>query len=254
MGFLTLLVGSLVLPLLLSPLIVPAVTTAQVIPSEEETKIEKEAETTITITEDNGQATTYTWEEYTRQKAAKEAAQRDAEEAAQRDAEEERWNQEQQKKRDEFYQKYGSKYFLHPFSGKVYPKLNGKEPVSKWIDFCDEDPYSYSQDIYYKYDYDDYTLSGHHFSFGKVLQWIDENIVLYDFSAREASFYDQYLTPPRQGSHLGMVIIDRSIDANPFHRSDVYYQYIGVYDYTTVSGRYNVVPVFKIVYPLDIDY
>ena len=34
-------------------------------------------------------------------------------------------------------------------------------------------------------------------------------------------------------------VIDRSIDANPFHRSDVFYQYIGVYDYTTVSGRYN---------------
>ena len=48
-------------------------------------------------------------------------------------------------------------------------------------------------------------------------------------------------------------VIDRSIDANPFHRSDVFYQYIGVYDYTTVSGRYNVVPVFKIVYPLDPD-
>ncbi len=248
MEFLTLLVGSLVLPLLLSPLIVPAVTTAQVIPSEEETKIEKEAETTITITEDNGQTTTYTWEEYKRQKAAKEAAQRAAEEA-------EKWNQEQQKRRDAFYKKYGSKYFLGGIvANKVYPKLNGKEPMVHGIDFCDEDPYSYSQDVYYRYIYDDYTPSGHHFSFGKVLQWIDENIVLYDFSAREASFYDQYLAPPRKGSHLGMVIIDRSIDANPFHRSDVFYQYIGVYDYTTVSGRYNVVPVFKIVYPLDIDY
>ena len=40
MEFLTLVVGSLLLPLLLSPLIVPAVTTSQVIPSEEETKIE----------------------------------------------------------------------------------------------------------------------------------------------------------------------------------------------------------------------
>lgn len=248
MEFLTLLVGSLLLPLLLSPLIVPAVTTAQVIPSEEETekRIEKDTETTITITEDNGQTTTYTWEEYTRQKAAKEAAQRAAEEA-------EKWNQEQQKRRDAFYQKYGSKYFLSGY--KVYPKLNGKEPDVMHIDFCDEDPYSYSQDIYYAYEYKYYYSLIGYFSFGKVLQWIDENIVLYDFSARKASFYDQYLTnPPRKGSHLGMVIIDRSIDANPFHRSDVYYQYIGVYDYTTVSGRYNVVPVFKIVYPLDIDY
>lgn len=40
MEFLTLVVGSLLLPLLLSPLIVPVVTTTQVIPSEEETKIE----------------------------------------------------------------------------------------------------------------------------------------------------------------------------------------------------------------------
>ncbi|WP_288567913.1 hypothetical protein [uncultured Treponema sp.] len=233
---------------LFSPFIIigPVFTTEQVIPSEEETKIEKEAETTITITEDNGQTTTYTWEEYTRQKAAKEAAQRAAEEA-------EKWNQEQQKRRDAFYQKYGSKYFLSGY--KVYPKLNGKEPDVMHIDFCDEDPYSYSQDIYYAYEYKYYYSLTGYFSFGKVLQWIDENIVLYDFSARKASFYDQYLTnPPRKGSHLGMVIIDRSIDANPFHRSDVYYQYIGVYDYTTVSGRYNVVPVFKIVYPLDIDY
>ncbi|HAZ96630.1 hypothetical protein [uncultured Treponema sp.] len=219
MGFLTLLVGSLVLPLLLSPLIVPAVTTAQVIPSEEESKIEKEAETTITITEDNGQTTTYTWEEYKRQKAAKEAAQRAAEET-------ERWNQEQQKRRDELYQKYETKYFVYDY--KVYPKLNGKDPDVIGGHLWDDDPYSYSQDVYYR---------NFGYQRGNVLQWIDENIVLYNFSR-----------------NLGMVIIDRSIDANPFHRSDVFYQYIGVYDYTTVSGRYNVVPVFKIVYPLDIDY
>lgn len=216
MEFLTLLVGSLVLPLLLSPLIVPAVTTAQVIPSEEETKIEKEAETTITITEDNGQTTTYTWEEYKRQKAAKEAAQRAAEEA-------EKWNQEQQKRRDELYQKYETKYFVYDY--KVYPKLNGKDPDVIGSHLWDDDPYSYSQDVYYR---------NFGYQRGNVLQWIDENIVLYNFSR-----------------NLGMVIIDRSIDANPFHRSDVFYQYIGVYDYTTVSGRYNVVPVFKIVYPLD---
>lgn len=216
MEFLTLLVGSLVLPLLLSPLIVPAVTTAQVIPSEEETKIEKEAETTITITEDNGQTTTYTWEEYKRQKAAKEAAQRAAEET-------ERWNQEQQKRRDELYQKYETKYFVYDY--KVYPKLNGKDPDVIGSHLWDDDPYSYSQDVYYR---------NFGYQRGNVLQWIDENIVLYNFSR-----------------NLGMVIIDRSIDANPFRRSDVFYQYIGVYDYTTVSGRYNVVPVFKIVYPLD---
>lgn len=248
MEFLTLVVGSLLLPLLLSPLIVPAVTTAQVIPSEEETekRIEKDSETTITITEGNGQTATYTLEEYEQQKkAAKEAEQRATEEA-------EKWNQEQRKKR-ELYQKFESKYFVHYY--KVYPKLNGKDPVVYGIDFCDEDPYSYSQDIYYTYEYKYYYSLTDYFSFGKVLQWIDENIVLYDFSARKASFYDQYLTnPPRKGSHLGIVIIDRNIDANPFHRSDVFYQYIGVYDYTTVSGMYNVVPVFKIVYPLDIDY
>ena len=160
MEFLTLLVGSLVLPLLLSPLIVPAVTTAQVIPSEEETKIEKEAETTITITEDNGQTTTYTWEEYKRQKAAKEAAQRAAEET-------ERWNQEQQKRRDELYQKYETKYFVYDY--KVYPKLNGKDPDVIGSHLWDDDPYSYSQDVYYR---------NFGYQRGNVLQWIDENIVL----------------------------------------------------------------------------
>ncbi|MDO5774851.1 MAG: hypothetical protein Q4P16_11120 [Spirochaetales bacterium] len=243
MGFLTLLVGSLLLPLLLSPLIVPAVTTAQVIPSEEETekRIEKDTETTITITEDDGQTTTYTWEEYTQQKVAKEVEKRAAEEA-------EKWNQEQQKKRDEFYQKYGSKYFLR--GDKVYPKLNGKKPAITSSSFLNDDPYSYSQDVYYKYKR--YNHYGYGMWLGKVLQWIDENIVLYDFSAHDA-LYDDIPYLPSQGSHLGMVFIDRSIDANPFHRSDVFYQYIGVYDYTTVSGMYNVVPVFKIVYPLDPD-
>ena len=221
MEFLTLVVGSLLLPLLLSPLIVPAVTTTQVIPSEEETKIEKEAETTTTITEDNGLTTTYTLEEYEKKAAEYEEMRRK--------------EQEKQKKRDEFYQKYGSKYFLEPSSDKVYPKLNGKDPAITRSSFLDDDPYSYSQDVYYKYKR--YNHYGYAMWLGKVLQWIDENIVLYDFSRS-----------------LGMVIIDRSIDANPFHRNDVFYQYIGVYDYTTVSGRYNVVPVFKIVYPLDIDY
>ncbi|WP_287054212.1 hypothetical protein [Treponema sp.] len=220
MEFLTLVVGSLLLPLLLSPLIVPAVTTTQVIPSEEETKIEKEAETTTTITEDNGLTTTYTLEEYEKKAAEYEEMRRK--------------EQEKQKKRDEFYQKYGSKYFLEPSSDKVYPKLNGKDPAITRSSFLDDDPYSYSQDVYYKYKR--YNHYGYAMWLGKVLQWIDENIVLYDFSRS-----------------LGMVIIDRSIDANPFHRNDVFYQYIGVYDYTTVSGRYNVVPVFKIVYPLDPD-
>ena len=237
MEFLTLVVGSLLLPLLLSPLIVPAVTTSQVIPSEEETKIEKEAETTTTITEDNGLTTTYTLEEYEKKAAEYEEMRRK--------------EQEKQKKRDVFYQKYGSKYFLEPSSDKVYPKLNGKDPAITRSSFLDDDPYSYSQDVYYKYKR--YNHYGYAMWLGKVLQWIDENIVLYDFSAHDALFDDvPYL--PSQGSHLGMVIIDRSIDANPFHRNDVFYQYIGVYDYTTVSGRYNVVPVFKIVYPLDIDY
>ena len=204
---------------LFSPFIIigPVFTTEQVIPSEEETKIEKEAETTITITEDNGQTTTYTWEEYTRQKAAKEA---------------EKWNQEQRKKRDEVYKKYESKYFVYDY--KVYPKLNGKDPDVIGSHLWDDDPYSYSQDVYYRHEP---YIDNFGYQHGRVLQWIDENIVLYDFSRS-----------------LGMVIIDRSIDANPFHRNDVFYQYIGVYDYTTVSGRYNVVPVFKIVYPLDIDY
>lgn len=220
MEFLTLVVGSLLLPLLLSPLIVPAVTTTQVIPSEEETKIEKEAETTTTITEDNGLTTTYTLEEYEKKAAEYEEMRRK--------------EQEKQKKRDEFYQKYGSKYFLEPSSDKVYPKLNGKDPDVIGSHLWDDDPYSYSQDVYYRHEP---YIDNFGYQHGRVLQWIDENIVLYDFSRS-----------------LGMVIIDRSIDANPFHRNDVFYQYIGVYDYTTVSGRYNVVPVFKIVYPLDIDY
>lgn len=235
-----------ILILLVSPLFItgPSVTTAEFNSSEQKTKIEKEAETTITITEDNGQTTTYTWEEYTQQKAAKEAAQRAAEET-------ERWNQEQRKKRDEFYQKYETKYFVYDY--KVYPKLNGKNPDVRGNSFWREDPYSYSQDVYYEYNYEDYTRLGTYVSFGKVLQWIDENIVLYDFSANSISMWYDF-NHPKPGSRLGMVIIDRSVDANPFHRDDVFYQYIGVYDYTTVSGRYNVVPVFKIVYPLDIDY
>ena len=227
MEFLTLVVGSLLLPLLLSPLIVPAVTTTQVIPSQEETKIEKEAETTITITEDNGQTTTYTWEEYTQQKkAAEETEKRAAEYEEMR-----RKEKEERKKRDEVYKKYESKYFVYDY--KVYPKLNGKDPDVIGSHLWDDDPYSYSQDVYYRHEP---YIDNFGYQHGRILQWIDENIVLYDFSRS-----------------LGMVIIDRNIDANPFHRSDVFYQYIGVYDYTTVSGMYNVVPVFKIVYPLDPD-
>ena len=211
----------------------PVITTRD-IPSGEKTKIEKEAETTTTITEDNGLTTTYTLEEYEKKAVEYEEMRRK--------------EQEKQKRRDAFYQKYGNKYFLETSSDNVYPKLNGKDPAITKTSFLEDDPYSYSQDVYYKYKA--YNHYGYVMWLGKVLQWIDENIVLYDFSAHGTLFDDvPYLPTP--GSHLGMVIIDRSIDANPFHRSDVFYQYIGVYDYTTVSGRYNVVPVFKIVYPLD---
>lgn len=94
--------------------------------------------------------------------------------------------------------------------------------------FINNNPYGFKKDCYY---YDEH-------NFGYVLQWIDENMCLYDFAP------DTIYT---KGQGLSLVYFDSAIDNYPFNKK-VLYHYEGVYTYTTSKGGQNSIPKFRIIF------
>lgn len=94
--------------------------------------------------------------------------------------------------------------------------------------FLNNNPYGFKRDYYY-YDKN---------NFGYVLQWLNENMCLYDFAP------DTVYT---KGLGLSFVFFDSEIDNFPFNKK-ILYHYEGVYTYTTVNGGQNSIPKFKIIF------
>ena len=97
--------------------------------------------------------------------------------------------------------------------------------------FINNNPYGFKKDYYY---YDE-----HHV--GYVLQWINENVCLYDFAP------DSVYT---KGQGLSLVYFDSKIDNYPF-KKNILYHYEGVYTYTTSKGGQNSIPKFRIIFEYD---